>query len=58
MDMELFSDNHARFISPFPVDENFLIENRDTFNFSHFKSHVRDKWNAMTDISRDLKIVS
>lgn len=37
MDMELFRFNHARFVSPYPVDKNFLIENRNTFNFSQFQ---------------------
>ncbi|PAV57566.1 hypothetical protein WR25_03421 isoform B [Diploscapter pachys] len=57
MDMELFSDNHARFISPYPVDNNFLIENRDTFNFTHFQTHVREKWNSMTEGSTNLRMM-
>ncbi|KAF1752356.1 hypothetical protein GCK72_018910 [Caenorhabditis remanei] len=57
MDMELFRYNHARFISPYPVDSTFLTENRDAFNFSHFKEHISEKWAMKTDNSRNLKMM-
>ncbi|CAI2353310.1 unnamed protein product [Caenorhabditis sp. 36 PRJEB53466] len=57
MDMELFRYNHARFISPYPVDSTFLTENRDAFNFSHFKEHIAEKWATKTENSRNLRMM-
>ncbi|CAB3398042.1 unnamed protein product [Caenorhabditis bovis] len=57
MDMELFRYNHARFISPYPVDPTFLTENRDAFNFTHFKEHVAEKWDLKTNKSKNLRMM-
>ncbi|CAI5452109.1 unnamed protein product [Caenorhabditis angaria] len=57
MDMELFRYNHARFISPHPIDDNFITEYRDTFNFTYFKEHVSSKWAIKTENNKNLKIM-
>ncbi|CAD6189840.1 unnamed protein product [Caenorhabditis auriculariae] len=57
MNMELFRYNHARFISPYPVDANWLTENRDAFNFTHFKEHISDTWASKTENSKNLKMM-
>ncbi|CAJ0927228.1 unnamed protein product, partial [Mesorhabditis belari] len=56
MDMELFRYNHARYISPYPVDPIFLKEKAHVFNFSHFKHHIAENWNTRTGFSRNLKL--
>uniref|UniRef100_A0A7I4XTQ7 Glutamate receptor ionotropic, kainate 2 n=1 Tax=Haemonchus contortus TaxID=6289 RepID=A0A7I4XTQ7_HAECO len=57
MSMDLFSYNHARYVSPYPVDGTFLIENKHMFNFTQFQQHVRQKWNMKTANSRNLKMM-
>uniref|UniRef100_A0A183FEF2 Glutamate receptor n=1 Tax=Heligmosomoides polygyrus TaxID=6339 RepID=A0A183FEF2_HELPZ len=57
MNMELFSYNHARYVSPYPVDSTFLVENSRVFNFTQFQDHVRQKWNSKTSSSKNLKMM-
>ncbi|CAI4225801.1 unnamed protein product [Auanema sp. JU1783] len=57
MDMELFRFNHARYISPYPIDDNFIVENRQIFNFSHFQEHIRSRWNSKTGHSKNLRMI-
>ncbi|WKX90931.1 hypothetical protein Q1695_009628 [Nippostrongylus brasiliensis] len=57
MDMELFSYNHARYVSPYPVDSTFLVENSHIFNFTQFQQHIRQKWNAKTSFNKNLKMM-
>ncbi|ETN68529.1 hypothetical protein NECAME_15782 [Necator americanus] len=57
MNMELFRFNHARFVSPYPVDPTFLTENHHIFNFTQFQQHIRQKWNAKTSSSKNFKLL-
>ncbi|KAK5973382.1 hypothetical protein GCK32_010709 [Trichostrongylus colubriformis] len=57
MNMDLFSYNHARYVTPYPVDGTFLIENQHVFNFTQFQQHVRQKWNTKTANSKNLKMM-
>uniref|UniRef100_A0A0K0CX59 PBPe domain-containing protein n=1 Tax=Angiostrongylus cantonensis TaxID=6313 RepID=A0A0K0CX59_ANGCA len=57
MDMELFRHNHARYVSPYPVDATFLLENEHIFNFTEFQQFVRRKWNSKTRFHKNLKIM-
>ncbi|KAK6045786.1 hypothetical protein COOONC_16710, partial [Cooperia oncophora] len=56
MNMDLFSYNHARYVSPYPVDGTFLMESKHMFNFTQFQQHVRQKWNTKTANNRNLKM--
>uniref|UniRef100_A0A0N4ZET6 PBPe domain-containing protein n=1 Tax=Parastrongyloides trichosuri TaxID=131310 RepID=A0A0N4ZET6_PARTI len=44
MDMDLFKHNHARFIGVNIIDKEFLINNKDNFNLSDFKSFIIKEW--------------
>ncbi|KAK6726829.1 hypothetical protein RB195_004875 [Necator americanus] len=57
MNMELFRFNHARFVSPYPVDPTFLTENHHIFNFTQFQQHIRQKWNTKTSSSKNFKLI-
>ncbi|VDM52505.1 unnamed protein product [Angiostrongylus costaricensis] len=57
MDMELFRHNHARYVSPYPVDATFLLENGHIFNFTEFQQYVRRKWNSKTRFNKNLKMM-
>ncbi|GMR50924.1 hypothetical protein PMAYCL1PPCAC_21119, partial [Pristionchus mayeri] len=59
IDMDLFRHNHARFISPNPVDLNFekTHGNRTTFSMKGFHQYVLNAWNQKTNGNLDFKLM-
>ncbi|KAF8367108.1 glr-5 [Pristionchus pacificus] len=59
LDMDLFRHNHARFISPNPVDLSFekAHGNRTTFSMKGFQQYVLNAWNQKTNGNLDFKLM-